>query len=147
MILKGVPLSISLVLAEYEELLRERYEQYVELKNRGALVKAGEVLWSAIMVLISMLSLLTRGSTVSHHKEAKLFVKKDLSELYHTIYGDDPRHLVELFSYAEKLHANFYHEFLDEEELMDCIGASERLATILKDMIHHILKIEASSHQ
>ncbi len=74
-------MSTLQIIVEYEKLLRERYEQYIELRNRGEFVKAGEVLWSAITILTSMLSLLIRGSTVSHHKEAKLFVKKDLSRL------------------------------------------------------------------
>ena len=46
------------VLAEYEEMLRERYSQYARLKAEGELAEAGETLWSMIMVLLSMIGLL-----------------------------------------------------------------------------------------
>jgi len=46
------------VLAEYEEMLRERYSQYARLKAEGELAEAGETLWSMIMVLLSMICLL-----------------------------------------------------------------------------------------
>ncbi len=131
----GAPTNLH----QFEALLREKYEQYARLKREGELAKAGEVLWSAIMILLSALGVALRGAPVRGHREAKLLVKRDLARLYAALYGGDPAQLVELFGMAERLHANFYHGFLDEEELRDCIGAAERLAAVLMDMARRLL--------
>lgn len=128
-------MSLVEVLAEYEEMLRERYSQYVGLKAEGDLVKAGETLWSMIMVLLSMIGLLLGSGPLARHREAKVFVKTELAALYGSLYGGDPGRLVALFEAAERLHANFYHEFLDTEQLLWHLGAGEELATLLRGIL------------
>ena len=133
-------MSLIDVIAEYERILRERYVQYNELKIRRELSKAGEILWSIIMIMLTMVSLVLTGKPLARHSEAKRFVKKDLSSIYYSLYGMDPARLVALFEAAERLHANFYHEFLDEEELLEHLGAGEELATVLRDILDTIMR-------
>ncbi len=133
---------IAEVLLKYKNIIDEKFEQYLELKRKGDLKKAGEVIWSILVIMISMISLVLKGEPISRHKEAKLFVKKELSILYHNLYRDDPKHLVLLFNDAEKLHTNFYLDFLDENELYECLGASEKLVTILWSFFKYSLEIK-----
>ena len=56
----------------------------------------------------------------TNHKEIRRYVR-ELSESL-----KDP-HLYNLYKKAEKLHANFYHNFLDEEEFCEYFYHSEQL--------------------
>jgi phenylpyruvate tautomerase PptA (4-oxalocrotonate tautomerase family) len=124
----------------YQEIIEKRYLQYRELLRRGELVKAGEILWSIILLFLNMLSLLVLKKPIRRHREVKAFVKNYVTKLYKNIYGDDPSRVLVLFEEAEKLHANFYHEFLDEEEILRAIGAGEELAKILRGIEEVLLK-------
>jgi len=64
-----------------------------------------------------------------------MFVKTELAMLYQNPSGNNPSRLIELFEAAERLHTNFYHEFLDTEQLLHSLGAAEELATILQAIL------------
>lgn len=118
----------------YEELLRERYRQYLDLLRSGDLVKAGEVLWSITMMLLTMVSLVLRRSPVSSHRTAKEFVRRELADLVQQLLGMDPEEFYQLFHEVEKLHANFYHEFLDEIDLQQTISRAQEFVELLRQL-------------
>ena len=127
-------------LIERNESIRRKYEQYHRLLQQGELEKAGEVLWSIIVIMLDTISMLLQGRPLRRHRELKMFVKTRLAQLYNNLTNNDPAVLVKLFENAEKLHANFYHEFLDTEELLNYIGAAELLAQILNELLEIIIK-------
>ena len=127
-------------LIERNESIRRKYEQYHRLLQQGELEKAGEVLWSIIVIMLDTISMLVQGRPLRRHRELKMFVKTRLAQLYNNLTNNDPAVLVKLFENAEKLHANFYHEFLDTEELLNYIGAAEFLAQILNELLEIIIK-------
>ena len=127
-------------LIEQTESIRRRYEQYHRLFQQGELEKAEEVLWSIIVVMLDAISMLVQGRPLRRHRELKIFVKTELAQLYNSLTGGDPVVLVKLFENAERLHANFYHEFLDAEELLNYIGAAELLAQILNELLDMVIK-------
>ena len=132
-------------LIEQTESIRRKYEQYHRLLRQGELEKAGEVLWSIIVIMLDTMSMLVQGRPLRRHRELKTFVKTGLAQLYNSLTGGDPVVLVKLFENAERLHANFYHEFLDTEELLNYIGAAELLAQILNELLEMIIqKIQGS---
>jgi len=126
-------------LIEQTESIRRKYEQYQRLLQQGELEKAGEVIWSIIVIMVDTISMLVQGKPLRRHRELKIFVKTTLAQLYNNLTGSDSVVLVKLFENAERLHANFYHEFLDREELLNYIGAAELLAQILNELLSIVI--------
>ena len=73
--------------------------------------KAGEFLWASVIEYLKIISLITppHKPLSSKHGEIRKFVRQLSISL------KDPD-LFNMFRKAEKLHANFYENFLDEEE-------------------------------
>lgn len=90
-------------------LFQHYYENFEKHFARGKLSKASEFLWGALHSLIYAIAL-TYNKKLSNHKQIILFVKEISAEVKdNDIYS--------LLKIGEDLHANFYHDFLDEEAL------------------------------
>jgi len=78
------------VLAEYEEMLRERYSQYARLKSRGRARRGGR----NTMVHDNGAVVYDRPAPgqgpLARHREVKVFAKTELAALYGSLYGGGP---------------------------------------------------------
>lgn len=98
-------------ICEYDEISRRYYDNAIKLLEKNEYSKAGETLWASIIEYLKIISLIAppHRPLSSKHGEIRKFVRQ-LSESL-----KDPD-LFNLFRKAEKLHAHFYENFLDEEE-------------------------------
>jgi len=102
---KDIPLEVS----RRRKLADLYFDNYREYSKKKMFQKASEFLWGALNSLVYALSLAIYGEKVRRHSEVKDKINKLAADL------NDPE-LAELFkASAEILHANFYHDFLDED--------------------------------
>ena len=94
----------------------------------GELDKAGEFLWGVMACYLNALKLMYTGKTAGTHKElmeVAIMVAKEL--------GDE--RFRRAIKNAERLHANFYHLFLDAEDFAriydDILYAARQLHELL----------------
>ena len=113
--------ALQLQLAEYEKTSRFYYDNAKEYVRRREYSKAGEALWGSINVYLKIISLIISNRPLpTEHREIRRYVRSLSNSLR------DPE-LYEWYKKAEKLHANFYHSFLDEEEFGENFSYSEKL--------------------
>jgi len=87
--------------------LHEKYlKEAEELYSRNDIVQAGEKYWGA---LTSLLNIIGEREGLPHYTHRDL---RDIIEFL-TMRGRDPEYS-RLFSSAEALHANFYHNFMSK---------------------------------
>jgi len=113
----------------------ERVKEYVDraqlLKlnvdesiGRGELDKAGEFLWGVVSCYLNALRLMLTGRVAADHKELMATAEQVAKNL------NDER-FIRAIREAERLHANFYHSFLDLQGFTQTYGevmyALERL--------------------
>ena len=101
---------ISELLAEVERrrrIMERLYDEFEEYRRRGEYGKAGESLWGIVNNMLYLLGL-TQGVKLSRHGEFRDFVR-DLAT------ASNDADMIDEFRAAETLHANFYHEFMDED--------------------------------
>ncbi len=102
-------------------LSRSNYEHYVKLSvdylnqarkyvGEGKSEKASEVLWGALTAAINAYALKSKGKILKEHRELKDFIKQLSIELRDA-------EIYRAFSDAESFHANFYHNFLDLDDV------------------------------
>lgn len=93
------------------EVYMKLHEKYLregeELRRKGDLVQAGEKLWGATTSLLNAIAE-ERGWPHYSHRDYAEIIERLLEET-----GDET--LPRLFASAERLHANFYHNFLSEK--------------------------------
>jgi hypothetical protein len=94
---------VELYLRLHEKFFREAEELY----ERGDLVQAGEKYWGAVAALLNAAAE-KRGWPHYSHRDYAVAIERLYDET-----GD--RELVIGFSLAERLHANFYHNFLSPQ--------------------------------
>jgi uncharacterized protein (UPF0332 family) len=94
---------VGVYLRLYEELLRESEEEYA----KGDLVQASEKLWGSVVSLLNAIAE-TRGWEHHSHRDYDIIIENLFRET-----GD--KELVLYFGMAERLHANFYHNFMSKE--------------------------------
>jgi len=97
--------------------LEKRIEVYLALyvkfigkarkfEKEGDLVQASEKYWDAITALLNV---------IGEKKNMPHFTHRDYWEIMNQIIDDTgDETLTELFALAEKLHANFHHDFIPE---------------------------------
>jgi hypothetical protein len=73
-----------------------------------------------------VLSILLSGKPIKDHS--------NLRELMNDIAKEKPE-IIELYKETEKLHANFYHNFLTPENFKDTEAKIEKLIIILSELI------------
>jgi len=109
----------------------QKYTNFKILYEKGEITKAGEVLWGAIQNLIFAIGLIY-GKKLGSHKKLKLFwknycIEKNMYEHFKN------------FEDVEKLHTNFYYEFLDIEELNELIRKAEEFYEYLNNHLKELL--------
>jgi len=98
------PERIELYINLYEKYLREAEDFY----KKGDLVQAGEKLWGALTALLNAIAE-KRGLPHYSHRDYAVII----DELYRETKDRD---LVIGFGLAERLHANFYHNFISKDQ-------------------------------
>ncbi|ABL87280.1 PaREP1/PaREP8 domain containing family protein [Pyrobaculum islandicum DSM 4184] len=97
------PERVELYLRLHEKYLREAEELY----RGGDLVQAGERYWGAVTALLNALAK-KRGEPHYSHRDYAVLIDRLYRET-------KDRELVTAFAMAERLHANFYRNFLSPE--------------------------------
>ncbi|ADN49790.1 PaREP1 family protein [Vulcanisaeta distributa] len=92
---------VSIYLKIHSELLNEAEKEYAD----NDLVQAGEKYWGAVVALLNAIAEL-KGWEHFSHRDYAIIIERLADE-----FNDDE--LRTLFDSVEKLHANFYHNFLD----------------------------------
>jgi len=104
----------------------ENYSRnYAEYLRRGDYAKASEMLWGIVNNLASILSILHGGKPISRHDELRSF----MNSLAAALKRED---IVKQFSACERLHSNFFHNFMDEEEFEEYRVEAEKLIDALQ---------------
>ena len=91
----------------YTALSRRYLEEAEKLQERGELAQAGEKLWGAVASLLNAIAE-KRGWPHYSHRDYVEIIERLFEET-----GD--RELLAGFAMAERLHANFYHNFMRVE--------------------------------
>ena len=109
-------------------LIRKYFKNYYRHLDARDYMKASEDLWGIVNSLASILSLLLRDKPVSKHSELRELIN-------HLIAMKQNPELGELLSACETLHANFYHNFMDEQLFEKHREKAEKLIRILETYI------------
>jgi uncharacterized protein (UPF0332 family) len=116
--------DISTYLRLHEKLFKEAKEEYA----KGDLIQAGEKLWGAVTSLLNAIAE-TRGWKHENHRDYYIIVKNLFKET-----GD--AELLTCFRMAERLHTNFYHNFMDKEDFEKHGDCALKLINKLKEFIN-----------
>jgi len=99
---------------ESEVIRRKRladfyYDNYVKCSKEKKFQKASEFLWGALNNILYAVVLEIYGKKLTKHRQAKEYINKLSADL-------QKFEIAELYTQsAEVIHANFYHDFLDED--------------------------------
>lgn len=112
----------------HEEICDEFLAHAREEFNKGDYLQAAEKAWGAVAHLVNAIAI-QRGWKVGTHRR--------LTENFSRINGadgepSDRRRL--LFGSAQTLHANFYREFMSENEVRAGINDATELVAALKEL-------------
>ncbi|RFA98302.1 PaREP1 family protein [Pyrobaculum aerophilum] len=94
---------VNIYLALHEKYLREAEELY----EKGDLAQAGEKYWGAVTALLNAIAE-KRGMPHYSHRDYAVLIERLYEET-----GDEE--LLKGFALAERLHANFYHNFMERK--------------------------------
>ena len=98
---------VDVYLELYEKLLRNAEELY----GRNDLVQASEKYWSAICALLNAIAELRSWRYYSHH---------DYNEVVEKLFEEFKKpEISKLFAITERLHANYYHNFIKSKEVFN----------------------------
>ena len=123
------PRRVEVYLRLSEDYLRSAEELY----SKGDLAQSGEKYWGAVTALLNAIGEL-RGWDHYSHRDYDVIIDKLYEETH-------DKALLTGFSMAERLHANFYHNFMSKEgfevhkqAVLELIG---RLKEIVKGLRHN----------
>ncbi len=112
----------------YLELHKKYLDEGKKLLEKGDLTQASEKYWSAVTALLNAIGVIRREPHYSH-RELSLLVEKLAIELKRP-------ELSKLFAVAERLHANFYHNFIKSKETFEeYVKDIIKLVKILKEYL------------
>ena len=117
------PQRVEVYLGLSEDYLRSAEELY----SKGDLAQAGEKYWGAATALLNAIAEL-RGWEHYSHRDYDVIIGRLYKET-----GD--RSILMNFSMVERLHANFYHKFMDKEEFEVHRQAALELIGKLKEFV------------
>jgi len=115
----------------FKEVLRRKaladvyYDNYREHYFKGEYSKASEYLWGVVNSIVYALGLFY-GKKITEHKEVLNFLR-ELSSRYQEIR--------EGFISIQRLHANFYHDFMNKEIFDDDRLKAEKLIEKLMEIL------------
>lgn len=91
----------------YIQLHKDYLKEAEEFYTKGDLAQAGEKYWGAITALLNAIGELRNWEHYSH---------ADYNVIIRNLYNETrDKELIMEFGMAERLHANFYHDFMDKE--------------------------------
>ncbi len=114
---------------EYRERAVKYFMNFEEERLRENFDKAGEALWGVISCLLNAIHLLEKGKPITDHQMMRQFAVHYLVSM-----TDEGERLVGIFKRAEKLHANFYHSFLDRDEFNELCNEIIELIKVLEEL-------------
>jgi len=124
-----------------QEVLRRKkladlyYDNYRYYYSRKEFAKASEFIWGTVNTLAYALGLL-HGLKLSDHKKIMEFLK---------ILATQYEEIREGVTAVQRLHANYYHDFMNEELFEEDRVKAEKLINKLAELIyHHIETIKQS---
>lgn len=115
--------TIKLYYQLHEKYLKAAEKEYQD----GELSQAGEKYWGALCTLLNLIGE-AKGMRHYTHRDYNLIINTLWKELKNP---EIPR----LFTSAERLHANYYHNFLDKETFELHREDTLKLINILKEYI------------
>lgn len=101
-------------------IVEEYFRNYYEYLSRRKFAKASEALWGILNNLASILSVLYGGEPISKHVELRELVTLLAKKL-----GN--QEILRWYRACEKLHANYFHNFMDEDEFEEHRIEAEKL--------------------
>lgn len=113
---------------EHLERSSTYWRQAQEHHKRGETEKTTELAWGSVTQAIMALALARGNRRLRTHREVKAYTKNAATQL-----GD--KELAELFADGEAAHANFYQDFMDEQEVRDIIAKMGKLL----EKIHRLM--------
>ncbi|MEX0568179.1 MAG: PaREP1 family protein, partial [Candidatus Njordarchaeota archaeon] len=117
---------IKIYLALYTKFIREAEE----FEKKKDFVQASEKYWGAITALLNI---------VGVEKNMPHYTHRDYWEIMNIIIDEmKDESLTELFALAEKLHANFYHNFIPEHQFTIY---SKKARTLIMKLIEYLKKL------
>jgi len=120
----------------YLNLFNKYLAEAEELYNKGDLVQAGEKYWGAIVSLLNAIAEL-RGWPHYSHRDYLEIVENLVEEI-------KERNLTIYFASAERLHANFYHNFLKKISFEVHRENALKLIEKLKDIVSREIRTSRS---
>jgi hypothetical protein len=122
---------------ELQEVFRKKrladlyYDNYRYYYSRKELAKASEFIWGTVNALAYALGLFY-GLKLSDHKKVVEFLKM-LATQYEEIR--------EGITAVQRLHANYYHNFMDEELFEEDRVKAEKLISKLAELLYHRIEM------
>ncbi len=112
---------------EYRKKAGEYLLNYYKEIDQGNREKAGESLWEAFSCLVNAMYLLSKGKPVTRHDEMIRFAQYFLLSVI-----KEGKEYARIVKDVQKLHSNFYHFFLDDEEFNELCAKTLKLIEILR---------------
>lgn len=109
-------------------IIETYYRNYVEHLSRKEYAKASEALWGILNNLASILSMLYGGKPISKHDELRKFI----NHLASMLRSED---IVRWCRSCEVLHANYFHNFMDEDMFEHYRADAEKLINTLQRLV------------
>ena len=106
---------------------QEYWKQASEFLKQRHFLKVSELAWGSVVQMVHALAV-KQGRKLTTHKEIINYIRKISS-----MSGD--KEMQELMKHAERLHANFYHQFLDENDVRETFGAIQRLLEKIGELL------------
>jgi len=97
--------------------------------------KASEDLWGVVSCLMNAISVIELGKPQPRHGNQREFAMQFLISEF-----EDGKELFKIYEKAEKLHTNFYHAFLEKDELEELWADVLRLVKRLDNAFREKLK-------
>ena len=116
----------------YVELFRKYYTEAKKLADKEDIVQACEKYWGAIT---SLLNIIGELRNINHYSHSDYW---EIMEMIISETKDDE--IRRLFATAEKMHVNYYHNFIKKTNFPNCIRDAEKLIQKIIDYIEKINK-------
>ncbi len=110
----------------YVSLFKKFLSEARDYVDKGDTVQASEKYWGAIA---SLLNIIGELRNMPHYKHSGYW---DIIELVAVEIGGE---IIDMYGVAERLHANFYHNFIRKENFAYYRKRVERLIEVLKEYI------------
>ena len=125
---------------EYRRLADYYYDNYHEFYVAKEYSKASEFIWGAVNALSNGLSLLLRGEVLGSHAEVVEFLKILANDYYKS------EEVGEEVLAVQRLHANYFHDFMNEDLFEEDRSKAERLLNRLAELFDLKIGEAEASH-